>query len=77
MTDQNSRGGVLVGLGTVLAIDAFQIESEPSPERRKLLQQHLSVHAVALLQMSVDAQRLRVEVRLDSGGRVVVVCRVC
>lgn len=76
MTDQYSRGDVLAGLGTVLAIDAMQIESEPSQARRGLLQQHLAAHAVALLQMSAEAQRLRVEVRLDDAGQVVIVCHV-
>jgi hypothetical protein len=34
---------------------------------------HLAAHAVALLELALDAGRLSVEVRLDEQGRPVVV----
>ena len=67
---------VLRPLGAVLAADALVVEAEPDVRRRGQLRRHLAAHAVALLQMSLDEDRLSVDVRIDDQGRPVVVCVV-
>jgi hypothetical protein len=67
---------ILHALGAVLAGDALAVDAEVDLRRRQLIRRHLAAHAVALLQMSLDADRLSVDVRLDEQGRPVVVCYV-
>lgn len=63
----------LRALAAVLAADGLTIDREGDLRRRQLMRGHLAAHAVALLELALDAGRLSVEVRLDEQGRPVVV----
>tara|TARA_Y100001973_G_scaffold88620_1_gene134012 strand:+ start:1030 stop:1263 length:234 start_codon:yes stop_codon:yes gene_type:complete len=66
------RPDPISALATAIAADVEAARTEPRLRVRLALEEHTAVHAVALLELAAADGRLRVDVRVDRWGAVIV-----